>query len=186
MSVASRSISAIVFLTFAGSCAAASVKLANGSILETDLKVATLIAELKSDTGQVYALIAGRDCVECDENTSLYVADTHNTATVVAIWDKRNLYPGVLRDYETGEVIQKTRTFYGRCLNTPGDSVIWFVDYKTDKGPWSTAEDALSWVSNTAHHQLSKTDQPDKAYVLAAASQGQCHEIAGKDQYSEP
>src|SRR5579859_4910390 len=140
MSLASRNIFFIFSLTFAGSCAAASVKLANGSILETDLKEAALIAELTSDTGQDYALIAGRDCVECDEDTSLYVAETHNTATAVAIWEKRNLYPGALRDYETGEVVQKTRTFFGRCLNTSGDSVIWFLDYKTNKGSWGKAE----------------------------------------------
>lgn len=150
------------------------------------LAEAKLIAELKSDSGRSFALIAGRDCVDCDENTSLYIADLSDQGSLASLSKNRNLYPGVYRDYESGEVVQKVRTFYGKCLATKSDSIVWFVDFSSDKNQWVNAEDAVNLQAGLLAHKMSKTDQPDLSKVLGAAHMGQCHEIPGVDVTTEP
>lgn len=179
---------------FAAVAYAAQVTLSNGHTMDTDLMEARFIAELHSDSGEAFALIAGRDCVECDENTSLYVREVGNLALLHhlvyddnhKLLDDRNEYPGKFTDYLTGAIVREVRTFYGRCLGTEADSVVWLVSYKSDNNIWVKAEDALKVHGKLVTHDVYQTSQPDFPKVLSATKAGSCHEIQGIDAPTEP
>ncbi len=38
------------------------------------------------------------------------------------------------------ELVQKTRVFYGRCANEPGDIVVWLADFIGDDAKWSAPQ----------------------------------------------
>jgi hypothetical protein len=167
-------------------CLAAEITLSSGSAINTDLAEAKLIAVLKSDSGRSFALIAGRDCIDCDENTSLYIADLGDRGSLAELSHSRNFYPGVYRDYESGAVVQKVRAFFGKCLAAKSDSLVWFVDFRSDSNQWIKAEDAVDLKAGVLAHEMHNTDQPDLSAVLGAAHTGQCHEIPGVDVTTEP
>lgn len=178
----------VAFLSLIASSAlmAASITLPNGQHVETDLVEVRLVAELTSGSNVPYILVAGRDCIQCDENTSLYIGELDHGRLAHGLSDKRNLYPGTLSDYESGEIVEKTRVFFGHCISPTNDQVIWFEEYLTDKGNWAKGEFLTTLDRNGLHNKLIANEQPDLQRVLSAARSRTCHEIPGIAGTTEP
>jgi hypothetical protein len=183
-----KSTIAIFLLAIAIGVHAEPVTLKNGMHVETGLAEAKLIAELTSLSRQRYLLIAGRHCTECDENTALYLGKVTKQGLPPHWSDVRNDYPGVSSDYETHELILRTKAYFGRCIANTGDQVIWFVDFPTDSGDsWTPGSEYQTNLDDGGPNtDITQRGQPDLENVMKQVKLGQCHEIAGIDMTSEP
>lgn len=177
---------AITLLVVTAGAYAASIQLKDGQHIETGLADARLVAQLASSSGKAYLLIAGRDCIECDENTSLYLGELNSDKLPEHMADRRNDYPGTLKDYESGEVVQVVRVFFGHCISDAGDQVIWFEESKTDSGKTMMGEYLTTLERDGPHSLPIPGKQPDLERVLIAAKSKACREIPGIDGATEP
>lgn len=157
--------------------AAEDIPLSNHRLLKTDLKQARLIAEMRG-----YAIIAGRRCVDCDENLSIYIRriaprrggeDTDSGAN-------RYTYPGRYRDYLSEELVEKTRVFYGRCHgNEP--ALLWLSEYR-GAGGWIKSEYVIVFGAAGLEHRYHEGRQPSIFYI----EDSRCVELPGIDAETEP
>lgn len=105
-----------------------SVRFTNGRSYRLPLYRAEPIAVLAGEDGTPVLMVAGTDCIECDENKTLrfYVLGGRELKRS----NKGYSYPGSLKAYDTGKLVSRTRTLYGKCLNDRSDVVVWFEQYK--------------------------------------------------------
>jgi hypothetical protein len=99
----------------------------------------------------------------------------------------RYSYPGRLYDYMNPQsLVERTRTFYGRCLGESHDVVVWFTDYVGDDSKWHSSY-SVARLSH-AGEKLSKLTPQEATLssVLSAAKKGACTELPGIDGSTEP
>jgi hypothetical protein len=158
------------------------VRFANGRVYDIPLRRAVPIAVLYADDGTPFLMAEGADCEDCDENITLrFFALGH--ATLVST-GKRYSYPGSLADYESSQLVSKTRTFYGQCLSRNADSVVWFEDYLGEDRRWHSSTTALKLSVNG---ESLATDHAAKLSALEKlGASGACKELPGRDGTIEP
>lgn len=82
------------------------------------------------------------------------------------------------------ELVQKTRVFYGRCANKPGDVVVWFADYIGDDGKWHS-HNAIARLAKTGETFV-KDVQGSLAPILEHVAVSRCTELSGVEATTEP
>lgn len=94
--------------------------------------------------------------------------------------------PGRETDYETGRPIYEAKMFFGSCLATHPNSVIWFERGLGEDKKWHSGV-SVAEVKNDKllvselHEQLPKLTE-----VQDAIREGNCRELPGIDRPSEP
>lgn len=157
------------------------VQLSNGTSFSVPLERLKLIAVLRTPAGAPRFLMSGADCTECDMNTSIYILKPVDQSGMMP----RSVYPGKLKDYETGKLVQKTRMFYGKCLSKD-DSVVWSMDYVGEDDKWHH-QDSVTLMAdeNLEVNELSAGSFSLKS-IIDKVSLGACKELPGIDGMTEP
>ncbi|WP_237066621.1 hypothetical protein [Microbulbifer guangxiensis] len=146
--------------------------------LETGLAEARLLAEMRG-----FALIAGRHCIACDENTALYVRKiSPRSGFVERITEPaaRYTYPGQYRDYQSKAVVEKTRFFYGRCYEGQ-TALLWLSEYRGPAG-WNHDTYVILFGEKGLEHHYSTQYRPELFHL----GHEECVELPGIDAEIEP
>ncbi|WP_139169379.1 hypothetical protein [Microbulbifer yueqingensis] len=170
-----------LILSAPGPARAVEVQLSSGRTLETGLAEARLVAELGA-----FAVIAGRSCIACDENTSIYLhrisprdkrvsAGRESPAT-----PERYTYPGDYRDYLSEELVEKTRLFYGQCYEGQA-ALLWLSEYRVE-GDWQKDEFLIVFRDGGMEERYNEGRQPGRLHTGHA----DCRELPGIDAETEP
>ncbi|WP_226644663.1 hypothetical protein [Microbulbifer variabilis] len=148
--------------------------------IQTDLKEVRLIAKLRG-----YAILAGRHCINCDENLAIYIRriarpgeteSTHQTDDEV----DRYIYPGKYLDYMSKKLVEKTRMFYGHCYEGQ-PSLLWLTEYRSGD-TWVQSEYLVLLGDEGLEHRYVEGQQPS---VLQLESE-HCKELPGALMEMEP
>lgn len=154
-----------------------------GHTVKTDIIEFKLMSFIKSKSGTKYIIYTGRTCTECDMRTSIYInavsASHYNSKT-------RYGYPGKIKYYLDGSLIEESRMFYGECTKKDDPTIIWYTRYLGDDNKWhKTVYDidfkgmeTIKNLNNISYKTLSKTEELVKA--------GKCIEVDGREGFSEP
>lgn len=157
------------------------IKLSDGTSFSVPLERLKPIAILRTPSNEPRFLMSGADCTECDMNISIYVLKPMDQSGLLP----RSEYPGKLKDYETGKLVQKTRMFYGQCL-TENDSVVWSMDYVGEDSKWHHQDSTMLMENDKLEvKELPKSRFKLKS-VLEKVSSGVCKELNGIDGMTEP
>ncbi|GAA5445690.1 hypothetical protein Misp06_03893 [Microbulbifer sp. NBRC 101763] len=154
--------------------------LSDKQLLNTGLKEARLISELHG-----YAIVAGRYCVDCDENLAIYIhqiprQEEGGGELLGSIGSDRYTYPGRYIDYMTKKLVEKTRMFYGYCYEGQA-SLLWLTEYFTgDK--WVKAEYLIVLGDNGLEHRYNENQQPG----IFNLENEDCRELKGIFAEMEP
>lgn len=157
----------------------------NGKRLVIPLVNAKAISVLKGADETYFLFASGTDCWHCDENISLRFYKLDGQPLTEA--KKRYSYPGRLYDYlDPKSLQQKTRAFFGSCLNDSNDVVIWFVKYLGEDSKWHTSNE-VARLSKSGD-ELAELNPKDAslASVLSVVKRGVCKELPGVDGTTEP
>ncbi|WP_237058152.1 hypothetical protein [Microbulbifer sediminum] len=160
---------------------AVDIHLSGGRVLETNLAEAQLVAELDD-----YAVVAGRSCVDCDENTSIYIHRVprdrpgNKDRDGLSLSSDRYTYPGQYRDYLSKELVEKTRLFYGRCYEGE-PALLWLTEYRAD-GQWEKEEYLIVLGDDGPRFRYNRDRQPGRFHT----SDENCRELPGVDAETEP
>ena len=107
----------------------------NGQTFETNIYDLQYIGQLESESKRPYLILSGRQCDECDANTSIYIHSPSDGELKTEDQQDRFGYPGKLLYYMDKELIGESRMFYGQILpNRHG--VIWFGKAEDESGNW--------------------------------------------------
>jgi hypothetical protein len=160
------------------------VHFSNGRAYEIPLYRAEPIAVLHGSDGTPFLLASGADCTECDENKTLrfFVLGEKDMRGS----GRRHTYPGSLTDYMSPRRMEKTRTFYGRCLNEPSDVVVWFQEYIGEDDKWHKASSVARMARDGDTLAKLTEKQANLSSVVARVKGGACTEISGIDGTIEP
>lgn len=160
------------------------VHFSNGRAFEIPLHRAEPIAVLAGSDGTPFLLASGADCTGCDEN---------NTLRFFVLGDKdikgsgkRHTYPGSLTDYMSPQLMEKTRTFYGRCLSDSSDVVVWFQEYLGRDGKWHKLNSVARVTRDGDTLSKLTAKEARLSSVVARSKQGVCTELPGVDGTVEP
>lgn len=158
--------------------AAETVQLSDQRVLHTGLAEARLVSELAG-----YAIVAGRSCIDCDENTSIYIhpiAPRNSGEGDGTAATERYTYPGEYVDYMSKALVEKTRMFYGRCYeNRP--ALLWLSEYREDGG-WVKSEYLIVFGDEGLEHRYNENRQPSIYYI----ENERCKELPGIAAETEP
>ena len=153
----------------------------NGKRYVLPLERAKPISVLKGNDGSYYLLAQGADCTACDEHNALRFYELGGTELKFA--KHRYEYPGRL--YEEDSLLQETRVFYGRCLNKPGDVVIWYLKYLGKDSKWHKSNTIFRVAKGGDVIVELNEKEANQASVLAAVNSGACKELPGVDDAPE-
>ncbi|SHF59997.1 hypothetical protein SAMN04487965_2355 [Microbulbifer donghaiensis] len=160
---------------------AENIQLSDHQVLKTALKEVKLISELHG-----YAIVAGRSCVDCDENTSIYIHKIPRPGNGVSGEEgdpgssDRYTYPGQYLDYESKQLVEKTRMFYGQCYEGQ-PSLLWLSEYR-DGNTWIKSEYLIVFGDDGLEHRFNENRQPSIFYTENA----KCEELPGITAETEP
>jgi hypothetical protein len=91
----------------------------------------------------------------------------------------RLLYPGSETDYHSGQIVSQTHMFFGDCLSTHPNAVVWFSRMLGDDKKWhdgvsvaAVKENRL--ITTELHGELPKPEDTE-----VAIRTGLCHELPG-------
>ncbi|KUJ82578.1 hypothetical protein AWR36_012380 [Microbulbifer flavimaris] len=152
--------------------------LSDQRVLETGLAEARLLAELRG-----FAIIAGRHCIGCDENTALYVrkiVPRNGFVERISQAAARYTYPGNYRDYQSKALVEKTRFFYGRCYEGQA-ALLWLSEYRGPVG-WNHDTYLILFGEQGLEHRYSKQYRPELFHL----GHSECRELPGIEAEIEP
>jgi len=156
----------------------------NGAKLSTNLMFFKLIKVIKSKDNHSFLFFSGRVCDQCDANTSLYVSSSD-----IGYFDRdseRHRYPGKLRHYMSGELIEESRVFYGNCVSSSEPVVIWYIKYKDSDGKWRKATVHVELKGKKPIESINSVNFNELSNTLTLVKSGSCAELQGIDGISEP
>jgi hypothetical protein len=163
-----------------------SFNLPDGSKFVTTLYDLKVIGKLKTEKKKPYYILSGVGCYGCDANTSIYIHSPSDGPMKNEGEQPRFSYPGQETDYQTSQVVSKTRMFFGDCLFTHPNAVVWFYRTLGDDKRW---HDGVS-VAEVRDDRLVTTEingaLPTPKDTEVAVHAGTCHELPGIAAYTEP
>ena len=162
------------------------LSLPDGSKFKTTLYNMKVIGQLRTTEKLPYFILAGTTCTECDENTSIYIHSPSDGPMKNEAEQRRFAYPGRETDYETGKPIYEGKMFFGDCLTSHPNAVIWFERGVGEDKKWQSGVTVAEVRNDTLlvselHDRLSKVTE-----VQDAVRNGKCREQPGMDGSSEP
>jgi hypothetical protein len=156
------------------------ISISDGNVITVSLVRIKPIAFLKASSGEPRLLLSGADCTECDMNDSIYLIALKNQSGELP----RSVYPGNLKAYDTGRLVEKHRMFYGHCLSAE-ESVVWLSSFMGEDQKWH--------VQNSVIHVGEGNDEPVLLNVRNAAGiiskrvlKNECFELRGVAAFTEP
>lgn len=154
------------------------IELSDRRLLQTDLLEARLISEIDG-----YAILSGRSCIDCDENTSIYIHRINDGPLELASSNgERYSYPGRYAHYMTKKVVEKTRVFYGNCYEGQ-QALLWLSEYLPEEGDeWVKEEYLIVFGEDGLEHRYNENRQPSIFYI----ENKECVELPGVDMEIEP
>ena len=158
----------------------------NGYKFTTTLYELKYIGQLKATTKIPYLIMSGRGCQECDANICIYVHSPSDGPMLGEEGQTRYTHPGRQRDYESDSLVYESRAFFGHVLPSVSEGVIWYEKYLTDKSSFEKSVFLLQVRGNELVDTTYTDSLPDIATTLKLAKQGECKEIAGMEQTTEP
>lgn len=160
--------------------------LPDGSKFKTTLYNMKVVGQLRTTKKLPYFVLSGTTCTECDESISIYIYSPSDGPMKNEAEQPRYAYPGRETDYETGKPVYEARVFWGDCLSTHPNAVIWFERGIGDDKKWHSGV-RVAEVKNGALVVSRLRGQPPKlADVQEAVQHGQCQELRGIDGPGEP
>lgn len=133
--------------------------------------------------GIAYTLASGYHCDECGADRALYVYPSSSGLPPTDDGMNARMFPGILRDGETGEPYFESRAFFGEVLpGVPG--VIWYERSLGVENVASAKTVLLDLSMGMQDSQQPGHDLLDRTLALAAA--GKCTELAGVDRTTAP
>ena len=162
------------------------VTLSDGSKFQTTLYDLKVIGKLSTKKKFPYYILSGVGCNGCDANTSIYIHSPSDGPMKNEGEQTRFSYPGSEKDYQNGQIVSKTRMFFGDCLSTYPNAVVWFYRMLGDDKKW---HDGVS-VAEVKEDRLITTELqgelPKPKDTEVAIRTGLCHELPGIAAYTEP
>ncbi len=158
----------------------------NGYEFETTLYELKYIGQLKAATKMPYLIMSGRGCQECDANICIYIHSPSDGAMLGDEGQTRYTHPGHELDYETDSLVYESRAFFGHVLPAVNQGVIWYEKYMTDKSSFEKSVFLVQVRGNNLVDTTYADSLPDISVTLKLAKQGECKEIAGMEQTTEP
>jgi hypothetical protein len=162
------------------------VTLSDGSKFQTTLYDLKVIGKLRTKKRFPYYIFSGVGCNGCDANTSIYIHSPSDGPMKNEGEQTRFSYPGSEKDYQSGQIVSKARMFFGDCLSTHPNAVVWFYRTLGDDKKW---HDGVS-VAEVKEDRLITTELqsklPKPKDTEVAIRIGLCHELPGISAYTEP
>lgn len=157
------------------------IEFSNGHVASTRVIQFKFKDFITSKENVIFIIFSGRTCSHCDMNISIYIKAV--AAEEYSI--KRYSYPGKLKSYLNGELINDTRMFYGECLKQGEQTVIFYSHYRVTDGKWREGVydvdfQANETVKNTDEIPYEKIKETETLKKL-----GKCFEVYGKVKHSE-
>ena len=162
------------------------LKFKNGQKLSTNVIRIKIISVIYSNESIPFLLFSGRDCIECDANTALYIHSPSAGFLDGKAGKNSYSYPGNLFYYVDNSLIKQSRMFYGNCLEKKKTTVVWYTKYLGTDKKWHKSVYYVVFNGN-------KTDKGSKVYKYsdianteALVAKDICTELEGIDASSEP
>jgi hypothetical protein len=163
-----------------------SINYGGGRVYATGVYRPRLIAELPVPGSQPFLVFSGFGCDECDININIFIRSASDGPIERPEMDSRHVYPGTYRTYDTNELVQRVRTFVGRCTTSSDYGVVWFLETKLEDGTWHNG----TYLAQVEGEKLALRPDPEPSLSLAAAqaavAKRACREIPGKNLTTEP
>jgi len=178
---------AITFAAYAGEAQYTTLDYGEGNHFQTRLYDALLLGQLPAAGKEPYLVFSGRSCIECDENTSVYVHSPSDGPMKGKGLDARSTYPGNYYAYDTGELVARVRMFIGRCTDPSREAAVWFVHEKLDNGSWRDRVFVTYVMDGKLNDTQAAAPVPAIGVAKAAAAKGLCRQIPPvRKGYTEP
>jgi hypothetical protein len=162
------------------------LKLPNGSQFETALYGMKTIGWLRTDKKLPYFILSGRTCTQCDENTSIYIHSPSDGPMKNEAEQRRFLYPGKETNYEDGSTLYEGRMFFGDCLASHPNAVVWFERSLRDDKKWHEDVFLAEVKGDDLSGEELHGELPKPSEAQDAVRRGKCRELPGIDRSSEP
>lgn len=135
----------------------------NGEWIGVGLAEMKYIGQMATINKAPYFILSGKICQECGENTGIFIWSPSDGPFKVDVdsTQKRYMYPGVLNNYETKELISESKLFYGSCIGT--ESILWIERNVNSKKDTQSSILIVSVINDTLYEEriteLKKTHQ---------------------------
>jgi len=160
--------------------------LPDGSRFTTSLYGLKVVGQLRTSKKLPYFILSGRSCYECDENISIYIHSPSDGPMKNEAEQRRFLYPGRETDYRDGKPLYEARMFFGDCIPSQPNAVVWFQRQLGDDKKWHEGVFLVTVKDDSLTTQELRHDLPTLGNARDAVQKGNCHELAGVDRPSEP
>lgn len=152
----------------------------NGKFFKTGLFELKYLGQLNTKNKLPYLVLSGRQCDECDENTSIYIHSFSDGLLRQQGQQNRYMYPGKLLDYMSNKCIFESKLFIGDCYSK--NSLVWRQLYYDESE--NVIADSLFFVEIIADSIIENTIQTTPKTKIK--SNNNCKEINGIIQSTEP
>jgi hypothetical protein len=160
--------------------------LPDGSKFKTTLYGMKVIGQLRTKNKLPYFILSGTTCTECDENTSIYIHSPSDGAMKNEPEQRRFPYPGRETDYETGKPVYEADMFFGDCLATHPNAVVWFERGIGEDKKWHSGVSVAEVRDDELLFSELHDPLPKPGDVQEAVRRGECRQLSGTDRTSEP
>ena len=153
----------------------------NGRQFKINLYDLKYIGQLHRKSSIPFLNLAGRGCMECDENLAIYIYSPisgliKNKGMVV-----RYSYPGREHDYSENKIIFESRMFYGDCLKNNIDSIVWLQKTLNSQNNFEDSAFVLEPKGEDLKETILKGFD-----VPIIQTNNKCNELTGMDFSPEP
>jgi len=156
----------------------------NGKSFDTHLFGLKYIGQVPIKNKAPYLIFSGRECDECDADTSIYVHSPDDGVLDVEFGQHRLAYPGKEKDFESDTIVYQARAFYGQVLNNT-QGVIWYEKRLLENNTWGK-DIFLIDLSSSKRVDTMFDDKGQIEQTLKLLKGLKCEEIKGMDYSSEP
>ena len=159
----------------------------NGTEFYTDLFELEYIGSMGGGDSKRFLILSGRACEECDANETIYLLSPEDGAVEDASMLPRFIYPGQEKSYEDGQVLNKSRFFFGEVLPET-EGAIWYQQtMDIDKNEYVDNALLVTVQADTLDYQvLTGQQMPGLPATLQLVEQGKAVELPGKEYFNEP
>jgi len=158
----------------------------NGEKFETPLYGLKYIGQIKTEKKIPFLIMSGRECDECDENTSIYIFSPSDGQMKGRDLYGRYSYPGKIKNMETNVIDYESRMFYGKVMNSANDGVIWFERFLAKDGKRHNRVFLVTVQDDKLTQNAIDKGMPPLSETLKLVNERKCFELKGIDGYSEP
>ena len=155
----------------------------NGIIVKTNVIEFDILSFITSKDGVKFIIYTGRTCTECDMRTSIYI-----NALSSKEYSSKNRYgyPGKLKYYLDGTLIEESRMFYGECLKQGDPTIIWYTRYLGEDKAWHNIVYDIDFNGKEIDENKNNLSYEKLTLTEDLVKNRKCFEVTGRDRYSEP